>query len=79
MCWQVVLVLQSAYLASTAVFMVSHSAELAPDTFSAFLSPNLRVCVLDGSAYSNFMANHKMYKYLTQVTVLVCWSIVHLN
>jgi hypothetical protein len=32
-------------------------------SFDRFLSPKFKACVLDGSAYSSFLLNHRKYRY----------------
>ena len=56
---------------STAVTLkeMSQAVDSQDYTLDSFLSAGRPVCVLGGSAYSNFLRNHKTYKYLQQYPV----------
>merc|ERR1719453_226820 len=65
----VVVIITSSYVASSAAGLLVGASATLSDKFDDFVNPSLRVCVLGGSAYSNFLANHETYRYLTQVPV----------
>jgi hypothetical protein len=58
--WNVVVVIiRTSFVASSAVYLVQSASIEQPSTFPEHLHPDLKVCVLGGSAYAGFLSNHR--------------------
>ena len=55
----VVVIIRTSFVASSAVYLVQGTSINVPDSFTQHLHPDLKCCVLGGSAYAGYLRNHR--------------------